>query len=164
MLASHEQAKSEPERAAHGTSALAGVQVCAVRAFKGLQVFIVPTDQVCRHRKPFEILGSQRRFLIGQRKRFVGVTPCPELIVLPAALEMIAALSDVDFPSRPIWAVHVPAPDSSGSLSNQRQQHCHTEADSIRDRSLITALHRPGRVRERRLFGRAGQERGTEAA
>ncbi len=79
LLAAHVQAKAEPERAADGASALVGVHMSVVGPFKGPEVFIIPTDQVCRQRKPFEVLGSQRRFLIGERKRVVGVSPGAKL-------------------------------------------------------------------------------------
>ena len=74
-LAAHEQAKAEPERAADGASALAGVQMSVVGTFKCPEVFIVPTDQVCRHRQQFEILGLQRSFLIGARERLERIGP-----------------------------------------------------------------------------------------
>jgi hypothetical protein len=39
--------------------------MCVVGTFQRAEIIIVSTDQVCRHGKPFEVLGSQRRFLVG---------------------------------------------------------------------------------------------------
>jgi hypothetical protein len=46
-----------------------------VGTFKCPEVFIVPTHQVCGHRKQFEILGFQQLFLIGKRERLVRIGP-----------------------------------------------------------------------------------------
>ena len=46
-----------------------------VGTFKCPEVFIVPTDQVCRHREQFEILGFQWSFLIGEQERLVRIGP-----------------------------------------------------------------------------------------
>ena len=94
-LAAHEQAKAEPERAADGASALAGVHMSVVGTFKCPEVFIVPTDQVCRHRKQFEILGFQWSFLIGERERLERIGPGALPIRPAGSIELVAhACSD----------------------------------------------------------------------
>ena len=78
-----------------------------VGAFKRLEVFVVPADQICRHRQQLEILGAQRRFLIGERKRAVRVSPCPTLVTSPAAFEVITAIRVTVFMIGLIGAFHI---------------------------------------------------------
>jgi hypothetical protein len=74
---------------------LAGVEVSVVGSFECTEVVIVAADQVRRHRKPFEILRCQRRFLIGERKRLVSFCPGTMLVAVTGLIELAAhACSD----------------------------------------------------------------------
>ena len=57
-------------------------------ALERLQIVIVSTDQVRRHRQQLEILASQRSRLISEGQRLVGIGPGPSPVVLPAPFEL----------------------------------------------------------------------------
>jgi hypothetical protein len=122
-LAAHQQAKAEPERATNGAGALAGPDICVVGAFECLKVFVIVTDEVCRHRKQLEILGAQQHFLIGERKRAVGVSPCPTLVTSPAAFEVITAIRVPVFMIALIGAFHILIRISPQLINRQQHQH-----------------------------------------
>ena len=63
----HQKAKAQPERTADGGQVGAGRQMRAVGAIERIQIFVVSTDQVRRHRKPLEVRAVERRLLIGER-------------------------------------------------------------------------------------------------
>jgi hypothetical protein len=89
-LAAHEQAKAEPERAADGTSALAGADMSVVGTFKCPEVFIVPTDEVCGHRKQLEIIDLKWGFLIGAREDLERIGPGTQPVGLAGTIERVA--------------------------------------------------------------------------
>jgi hypothetical protein len=59
-LATHEQAKAEPECATDGAKAPASisVRIGIVGSFERLEIIFVPADQVCGHRQQFDVLSS----------------------------------------------------------------------------------------------------------
>jgi len=74
-LATHEQAKADPEGTANGGSALAASHMSLVGPLECRKIFIVPTDQVCRHRQELEILDGEGSFQVGKRECSVGIRP-----------------------------------------------------------------------------------------
>ena len=62
-FSSEEQAQTQPESAANRAQVFAGVQMGVVGPIERLEILVVPSDQVRRHRQQFEIFGRQRNHL-----------------------------------------------------------------------------------------------------
>ena len=56
--------------------------------FERLQIIVVPTDQIRRHRQQLEILALQSGRLIGGRERPVGIGPGAPPVMLTAPFEL----------------------------------------------------------------------------
>jgi hypothetical protein len=61
-----------------------------VGALERLEVILIPANQICRHCQQFEILSTQRCFLVRTQERLVGVGPGPVLIGSTGEIEVAA--------------------------------------------------------------------------
>jgi len=61
--------------------------------FKRAEVFIVPTDQVCRRRKQVEILSLQWTILIGEQEFMVCIRPSALPIRFAGSVELVVHAS-----------------------------------------------------------------------
>ena len=74
-LAPKEKMEAQPECGTDGALAFTGIQVRVMGTFKCLQIILVPTGQIRRHRQELWMLASQRGRPIGCRERAVGIGP-----------------------------------------------------------------------------------------
>ena len=75
QLAPVEQAEGHPEGAPGGPLGLAPGQQLLVGPGPGLGALVVPPDQEGGGGQPLQVVGLQRRRLVGRRQPFVGVGP-----------------------------------------------------------------------------------------
>ena len=87
-LSAKEKAQAQPECGTNGAQAFTRIEVGVMGTFKRLQIILVPTDQIRRHRQQLEILAFQSGRLIGCRERPVGIGPGAPPVMLTAPLEL----------------------------------------------------------------------------
>ncbi|MCF6100380.1 hypothetical protein [Mesorhizobium muleiense] len=90
-LAPKEKAQPDPERAAGRARTLIGIEESSMGSIERFEIILFATDQIRRHREPFEVVGPQRASAVRKYKRFVGVGPGPLLIMPSATFEVIDA-------------------------------------------------------------------------
>jgi hypothetical protein len=66
---------ADPEGASHCAQCPAAIEVRPVSPLEAADVVIIAAEHVRRSREQLEILGDQRRRLLGRRQRFEGVEP-----------------------------------------------------------------------------------------
>jgi hypothetical protein len=64
----------------------AGVDVSVVGTFKCFEVIFVSANQIGRQRQQFEILSSQRSFLVGAQERLESLGPGAPLMGFTGAI------------------------------------------------------------------------------
>ena len=67
-LASEQHVVADPERAAHSTRRIAGIEVRVMRPLQAAHVIVVAAEQVRRPCEQLQVLRPQRRRLIGARQ------------------------------------------------------------------------------------------------
>ena len=97
-LTEGDEPEAQPEGAPRGAHRVPGLEVGAMRPLQGTQAGVVEGPQIRRSRQQLEVLGPERRPLVGERERAVGVRPRPAAVRLAAALELLLPLHDTKYP------------------------------------------------------------------